>query len=78
MKKLKKLVFKQETISNLNEEGMKNLKGGVSSDTSYDTVSADLPSYCQVASRNGDCGSYIASGTGFGMCCCNATGLCSS
>lgn len=78
MKKIKKLVLKQETISNLNDAEMKKVQGGgfVSSDNSYDTISADLPGYCGAASHYNECNSYIATGTGYGMCCCNATGIC--
>lgn len=79
MKKLKKLVLKQETISNLDDAEMKKIQGGIYTaytDDSYDTISVDLPGYCGAASRYNECASYLGSGTGYGMCCCNATGNC--
>jgi natural product precursor len=66
LKKIKKLVLKQETISNLNEDGMNKIKGG----SGWVTCSG------YVACDTSTCVSYLATGTGYGVCCCAATDYC--
>lgn len=71
-KKIKKLVLKQETISSLNEDAMGQLLGG-SGHTGCTT--AGSPCFSGYIACNTDpCHSILASGTGYGMCCCGATG----
>lgn len=75
MKKLKKLVLKQETISSLNEDAMDQLVGGYASGNMQCTT-AGSPCTGWVACNTGTCVSAITSGTGYGMCCCGATNYC--
>ena len=60
-KKIKKLVLKQETISNLSGNEMDNVKGG-------DRCSYPFDGYCDT---NAKCVSLGGTGTGYGMCCCD-------
>ena len=81
MKKIKKLTLNINTISNLSDEKMGNINGG----DIFDTMGGACGSYnacgpsqygCNVTQYN--CGaSFAGTGTGYGMCCCNATGYCS-
>lgn len=69
-KKIKKLVLKQEIISNLSKDGMSKVKGG---ETWFDGEW-----WCIVASQEGLCVSEFAQDSGYGMCCVTATALCCS
>ena len=70
MKKIKKLVLEIDTISNLTDEKMENINGGGG------CITSSCYAYCQGISNYDNCGSLNATGTGYGMCCCNATGNC--
>lgn len=74
MKKIKKIKLNIDTISNLTEEKMKNINGGGGFDSGNGPCTASMN--CG-ASNYAQCGSFVATGTGYGMCCCNATGYCS-
>lgn len=70
MKKIKKLNLNMDTISNLTDKKMENINGGAG------TMQMTGNFYC-TESRGGNCTSFAGTGTGYGMCCCNATGYCS-
>ena len=74
-KKNKKLVLKQETITNLNEDSMNSLLGGYGSGHMQCTTT-DSPCSGWVDCNTDTCNSLLASGTGYGMCCCGATNYC--
>ena len=74
-KKIKRLVLKKEIISSLSEDGMSNLLGGVGSGhTQCTTTGSPCTGYQDC--NTGTCVSIVASGTGYGMCCCGATNYC--
>ena len=66
MKKIKKIKLNIDTISNLTEEKMKDINGG-------GIVIGSALHSCAC----GNNASNYATGTGYGMCCCNATANCS-
>jgi hypothetical protein len=84
LKKIKKLVLKQETISSLSGNGMNKIKGG---DTILENLlcsygcgntpgTCDCPSY-YCFSKEGQSVCYTCGGvTGYGMCCETPTAYC--
>jgi bacteriocin-like protein len=83
-KKVKKLVLMQETISTLNEDEMNKIKGGYGG-TLFGYVfnsCAPTPNSCQCSNDCGpqtnqtECGTCYGDGSGYGVCCYNATNLC--
>jgi hypothetical protein len=74
-KKIKKLVLKQETISTLSDESMSSLLGGYGSGHMQCTTTGS-PCTGYQDCNTGTCVSIVASGTGYGMCCCGTTNYC--